>query len=773
MLRPQQGSIRSTYVESESDFDPNFDADHAEFDDDSPYPEVRAAVANYDDPEMAASTIRAWTLGIVWAMILPGINQFFLFRYPSIYVTSLVAQLLSFPMGRLWARFVPRVTVFGLSLNPGSVFTIKEHVLVTIMAGVGAQSAYATEIVAVQKVYFGQSYNFIYSWMLVMSTQLIGFSIGGIARRFLVSPPSMIWPNTLVMCALFNTLHSLTYSGAGVRSGISRERFFAYACAGAMLWYFVPGYLFQALSFFTWMCWILPRNVVVNQLFGYRSGLGYSLISFDWSQIAYIGSPLATPWWSCANVFISFVLFYWILTPALYYTNVWWSSYLPLSSRNAYDNTGQVYDLERILNPDGTLNEVAYQSYSPLFLSTTFAVSYGLSFASITATVVHALIYFYKPIKRHFGQSLREQPDIHAQLMARYRQGAYFPEWWYACIFVVTFTFGCLCIKLWPTGMTIWAFIIALIIGMYPRRRRVGMIQAITNKQVGLNVLSELLIGFMLPGKPVAMMMCTWAYITMSQAMTFTADFKLGHYMKVPPIPMFFAQIVSTIVAGTTQLGVQTWHRPWNMTFCRGLCSANQPQRFICPNISVFGTASIIWGVIGPQNQFARGQIYYGLVFFFIVGAMAPIIIRLITKRYPHHWLNYAKYAPLPPLIFAGLQNLPPANASNYVTWALTGFIFQYLIRRRHFSFWAKYNYVLSAALETGTALGTIIVFFCLQYPMSGNIGIGTIGAWWGNTVFMRTADWNGTAFKILPEGQKFGHVSLHHPTCDMADVVI
>jgi hypothetical protein len=34
------------------------------------------------------------------------------------------------------------------------------------------------------------------------------------------------------------------------------------------------------------------------------------------------------------------------------------------------------------------------------------------------------MLYFYKPIKRHFGQSLREQPDIHAQLMARYPQGA-------------------------------------------------------------------------------------------------------------------------------------------------------------------------------------------------------------------------------------------------------------------------------------------------------------------------------------------------------------
>ena len=47
-----------------------------------------------------------------------------------------------------------------------------------------------------------------------------------------------------------------------------------------------------ALSYFNWVCWIAPNNIVVNQLFGYTSGLGMSLITFDWAQIAYIGSPL-------------------------------------------------------------------------------------------------------------------------------------------------------------------------------------------------------------------------------------------------------------------------------------------------------------------------------------------------------------------------------------------------------------------------------------------------------------------------------------------------
>ena len=63
----------------------------------------------------------------------------------------------------------------------------------------------------------------------------------------------------------------------------------------------------------------------------------------------------------------------------------------------------------------------------------------------------------------------------------------------------------------------------------------IGMIQAITNQQVGLNVITELIIGYALPGKPIAMMMFkTWGYTTMIQALAFTSDFKLGHYMKVP-----------------------------------------------------------------------------------------------------------------------------------------------------------------------------------------------------------------------------------------------
>lgn len=53
---------------------------------DSPYPEVRSAVANYDDITMPASTLRAWFLGVCFAVVMPALNQFFNMRYPSILV---------------------------------------------------------------------------------------------------------------------------------------------------------------------------------------------------------------------------------------------------------------------------------------------------------------------------------------------------------------------------------------------------------------------------------------------------------------------------------------------------------------------------------------------------------------------------------------------------------------------------------------------------------------------------------------------------------------
>ena len=103
-----------------------------------------------------------------------------------------------------------------------------------------------------------------------------------------------------------------------------------------------------------------------------------------------------------------------------------------ISSRVSFDRFGNTYNVTEIINDDASLNVEKYRAYSPLFLSTTFAMSYGLSFASITATLTHTFLYFRKQIWVQSRRSMSEQPDIHARLMSHYPQ---VPEWWYGIIF--------------------------------------------------------------------------------------------------------------------------------------------------------------------------------------------------------------------------------------------------------------------------------------------------------------------------------------------------
>ena len=109
------------------------------------------------------------------------------------------------------------------------------------------------------------------------------------------------------------------------------------------------------------------------------------------------------------------------------------------------------------------------------------------------------------------------------------------------------------------------------------------------------------------------------------------------------------------------------------------------------------------------------------------------------------------------PVIFSGTGNLPPATPLNYIPSCIVGFIFNYVIRRRHFAWWSKYNYVLSAGLDSAYAIGTILIFFCLQYPRNGTIGANSIQSWWGNLGYADTVDGNKIPYHVLADGQTFG----------------
>ncbi|KAI0274879.1 OPT-domain-containing protein [Gloeopeniophorella convolvens] len=708
---------------------------------DSPYPEVRAAVSNTDDPTMVVNTFRVWFIGLLFSIIIPAFNTVITLRFPYVIINVLLVQLITLPFGKFmeWALPRYRVTAFGysMSLNPGP-FNIKEHTLIAIMVNVVVGGTPITDIASSMRIVYGVKWSIGKQFLLGISAQLLGFSFAGVVRQFLVWPSSMIWPGVLVRCALLNTMHS-NY-GKKESKHMSRERFLYIACACSFIWYWVPGYLWTGLSVFNWICWIAPNNIVVNSLFGTVSGLGMGLFSFDWAMISVLGSPLVVPWWAQLNIFGAFVIVIWFICPILWASNVFYSKFMPVSVPSPFDNTGAPYDISAVIT-NNTFDLAKYEQYSPMYLPITYAITYGTIFATYTALIVHTFLWYRHDIVRQFRRSLQDETDIHAHLMRKYPEA---PRWWFIALGVACFVIGVIGIEVCKTGLPIWAFVVSLIVAVLfivP----LGMVQAITNQQIYLSVMAELLVGYIVPGRPVAMMVFNMmASTTVKQAISFSSDLKFGHYLKIPPRSMFIAQVVSSVVAVISSIVAQQWA----LDNIHDICSPDQKSFFTCPNLDLFNTSSLIWGGIGPKRLFSPGALYYPLVWFFLIGAVLPIPFYYLARRYPRSPWRYVHI----PVALAGVDNVPPANGVNFAAWIITGCIFQWFVRRFHFRWWMRYNYLLSTGLDAGVIVGLVVIFFAVQLP-KGGISV----TWWGNTVWQKTADAMALPLKTVPPGQIFG----------------
>jgi OPT family small oligopeptide transporter len=357
--------------------------------------------------------------------LFSALNMLFSMRSPSIIITSIVAQLVAYPIGVGWAMVFPdrELSLFGLkfNLNPGP-FNFKEHGLIVLMANAayGGGAGYFTDILTAQKAFYGFDWGWGYAILLAITTQCIGFGIAGITRLWLVEPASMIWPVNLVNASFMYTLHDHSKTDPAKSNGwsISRYRWFFYVFLGSFCWYWIPGYLFQALSAFVFPTFIAPNNVTVNQIFGGWTGMGLLPITFDWTQISgYVQSPLIPPFHAILNTLIGVIFFFWFVAAGIHWTGTWYADWLPFSDNASWDNTQSTYNVSRILTEEYTLDLAAYNEYSPLFLSTTFALCYGLSFAGIASVIVHTALFHSKEILQRFRDKDGTLDDVHAKMM--------------------------------------------------------------------------------------------------------------------------------------------------------------------------------------------------------------------------------------------------------------------------------------------------------------------------------------------------------------------
>ncbi|GFZ03611.1 oligopeptide transporter 4 [Actinidia rufa] len=381
---------------------------------------------------------------------------------------------------------------------------------------------------------------------------------------------------------------------------MSRARFFLIALFCSFSWYLVPGYLFTTLSNISWVCWAFSKSVTAQQIGSGMTGLGLGALTLDWTIVCILVQPPHMA-----------LLFHCQRLPWVYLDHVHYQ--------------GQRYNMSAIVNKKFEIDMVQYEKQGRINLSMFFALSYGFGFAAIASTLTHVALFYGREIYERFRASYKGKEDIHTRLMRNYKD---IPSWWFHPLLGVTIAVSLvLCIFLndqvqMPWWGLLFASVIAFIFTL-----PISVITATTNMSVPkifpdidiiyvsrpsnaprfyaqtewLVVITEYIMGIIYPGRPIAnICFKTYGHMSTAQAVSFLSDFKLGHYMKIPPRSMFLVQLIGTIIAGTVNILV-AW---WQLTSIENICQDDllpHDSPWKCPRVAFM--AVLLYFSVGIENK--------------------------------------------------------------------------------------------------------------------------------------------------------------------------
>lgn len=156
----------------------------------------------------------------------------------------------------------------------------------------------------------------------IVAAQLIGFGLSGLTYKILVRPTAMVWPYTLVVISLFETLHGSAKEH--VAETKDRLRFFTRAFSSIFAWQWLPSVIWPGLSSVAVLCLMNNRSWILTTLGSGYEGFGMFDFSLDWSVVGGTGA-LYTPWPAAVCFYVGLVVNMWFITPMLYFSN-WWDA---------------------------------------------------------------------------------------------------------------------------------------------------------------------------------------------------------------------------------------------------------------------------------------------------------------------------------------------------------------------------------------------------------------------------------------------------------------
>lgn len=750
------------------------------------YPQVRSVTKPYEEPdEGPIETIRVYLISIIMSCAGSALATFFGTRFPSISISPIALQMLIAECGKLM-RFIPGFSFpigFGKRVHfGGGKWTFKEQMLATCGMGVGDTAAYSQyAIISMANKYFygfeNLQGNFGLTIMLTLSSNLMGFGLAGLYRVFLVYPTQMIYWSNLPKIRLSRALLESEPKEKINGWTLSAQAIFWITSVIFFCWYWVTGFIIPFLSYFDWMCWISPNNEHLINITEVASGMGITPVPTLDPTVASTISMI-TPFYS---TFLNWfgMLLSGLVVIGMFYMNVSYTGYIPINTTSLYNDRGEVFAVSNILGDNQEFDHGKFLEYGYPYWSAGNLVSYGSFFAFYPAIIVYALLeysrlmmegvkIFYRSIFKR-QSVLRNYNDRFSRAQCNYKE---VPEWWFmfslaACIGLAIATVQ----HYKETNTPVWTIFFGIGLTaafMIP----CGILIAVTNTSVQINVLFELVIGLTIPGNGNALMISkTFATNFNVEADTYIANLKVAHYCNIPPRAMFRCQVINMICNTFVQAGLMTWQSmPDSIP---DMCNPElaKTNKFTCNNMRVFFNAAVQWGTLGPKILLR--DLYPGMRYTFLFGALYPLpfwfgrhfalayarrhswgeikqgagrfrnssFIRSIISL---EWFTYLNEI----VIITGAINWGAYSLGFYTPLVFTGLIFAVILPKYFPKWWAKYNYVIYAGTTVGNVIGALIVFFATSYKTVPDYD------WWGVS---KGSDFTPVARLTLKEGERFG----------------
>ncbi|KDQ57535.1 hypothetical protein JAAARDRAFT_130586 [Jaapia argillacea MUCL 33604] len=693
-----------------------------------------------DDPSLSPWTFRAFFVGIGLSAFGGVLAEIYYFKPQTVLVSTMFLAIISYVIGVFLATVIPRRGFFRY-LNPGP-FNKKENVFVVIMASAAANSALGTEVCLIFQLYYNITPNPAASIFLLFSSQLLGYGLGGMMRTILLYPSRMLYPGTLPLVSMFDAFYQKG------EANHKKLKLFYWVFWAIFFWEMVPEWIFPLLTGFSVFCLANPTSGNFTRIFGGSNGnegLGLLSVCFDWQYISGGVNPFAIPLKAQFSNLLGYLLCM-VVFVIVWYRNIWQAQNFPFLSQTLFYENGTVYDQLLILNDQYEVDPTLLAEQGLPYYASTWVVQLLATNLGLAATFTHLLLWnredlrgawswmnitsirriwaefdwrFWKASgERKFTPEEEANMDPHYKEMLKYPDA---PNSWYFVTLVISFIIALVVIYKTNSTLPWWGFVIALLLATLSILF-FGALYAITGFGFIIQPFVQMIGGFLHPRKPMAnMYFVLYSYNSVTQAQLLLRDLKIAQYTKLPPRAAFTAQIIGTLFGSVLNFilmnSIINNQRPILLSVeGTNIWSGQQPQQY--------NSQAIAWGGLSHE-LFAIGKRYDWVAWAYVVGLVVPVPFWLVHRYFPKLRMDYL----YTPVICYFIGWLCVGINSSILSYFCIAWLSQWYLRTRYPRWFAKYNYILGAALDGGTQ----VMVFILSFSVFGAAGTSHLfPQWWG-----------------------------------------